>query len=118
MSERRPADGRRASPADSRSGHDIHPRSPPPGGTLAPANAIRSYILHADRPGEYCCFETGDFKYYRGTVDFGERILAVVTSDASLDASDFLGASGTAYPTLGQREARISSSRLATQTMN
>jgi hypothetical protein len=36
-----------------------------------------------------------------GTVTFRDRILGVILEDADVDASDFLGATGTAYPPAG-----------------
>jgi hypothetical protein len=60
---------------------------------------IRSVILHVDREGDFDSFPDGDFVYVSGSKTFSRDILGVITSDALLDASDILGASGRLYPT-------------------
>jgi hypothetical protein len=67
--------------------------------TIAALTPLRSHLLHVDRPGPHNGFPTGDFAYFVGSITFDHPILGVVTSDAALNASDLLGASGTYYPT-------------------
>jgi len=58
---------------------------------------VNSYYLHADRVGQPAAFV-----FARGSITFNEPILGVQTTQAGLNQSDFLGATGTRYPKVGR----------------
>ncbi len=77
-----------------------HTVLPAPAPAAIPAGtALRSHLLHVDRPGPSSGFSAGDFQYSYGSVTFDRPILGIITSDSGLDTSDLMGASGTYYPT-------------------
>ena len=58
---------------------------------------VNSYYLHADRVGQPAAFV-----FARGSITFSEPILGVQATQAGLNQSDFLGATGTLYPKVGR----------------
>jgi len=78
-------------------------------GTVSAGSTVNSYFLHADPLGGST--EPADVISMSGTISFDSRILGIIWSGTAcdncpsssmfLDASDYLGASGTIYPTGG-----------------
>lgn len=76
-------------------------------GVISAGTVVNSYFLHADPLGDST--EPADVVSMTGTITFDSRILGIIwsgtpctncpPSDMYLDASDYLGALGTSYPT-------------------
>ena len=64
---------------------------------LLAGTRVNSYYLHSDRVGR-----PNAFVFARGSITFNEPILGVQATQAGLNQSDFLGAPGTRYPTVGR----------------
>jgi hypothetical protein len=63
-------------------------------GVIPAGTSVRSDFIHFDPSGA-----PGTTRQLSGSITVGDSVLGVATSAANLDASDFLGAPGTAYPT-------------------
>ena len=78
-------------------------------GTIAAGTTVNSYFLHADPVGTST--DSSDVMSITGTITFDAPILGLIWSGVScnncpvsnmyLDSSDYLGATGTSYPTGG-----------------
>jgi hypothetical protein len=70
-------------------------------GTIPAGTVVNSHFVHADKVGE-----GGGGVNLEGTVTFDTDIVGIALVGATLDASDFLGAPGTVYPT-GKEQRQI-----------
>ncbi len=69
----------------------------PPGGAIPAGTCVNSYFIH---------YDLVDASFYRsGSAIFEEEVLGLITSNETLDASDWLGAPGTFYPKASAGEA-------------
>lgn len=77
-------------------------------GTISSGTSVNSYLVHSDPVGDSA--SSADVINYSGSITFDTQIIGLIwtgvacispcpSSPEYLDASDFLGASGTTYPT-------------------
>jgi hypothetical protein len=62
-------------------------------GSIPAGTVVNSHFIHADR------LDGGGHIQYEGTLHVDSDILGIALLEPSLDATDFLGAAGTLYPT-------------------
>jgi hypothetical protein len=66
-------------------------------GVIPAGTTVDSFLVHYDPVGQPT--DPNTTVSWSAIFELGDEILGIVTSDGFLDASDFLGAPGTSYPT-------------------